>query len=497
MNCEINHRSCNHPRTRQNWMPTRLLDVSSAKTTAGTITLVEDTNIPPGLEYMTLSHCWGSKTIISLTQGNIESLRRGISVSKLPRTFQDAVIVAGWFQCQYLWIDSLCIIQDSEEDWRKESAAMRHVYKNARLNIAATGASDSSFGLFVDRNPSLIPTGSVSVSWDGKLPKGDFHFYLRRIWEQGINRAPLNRRGWVYQERYLSRRNLHFGSESMFFECHELEACETFPAGLPIILNAHLINRFKAVDLSSDQLRTARATSVLESWKKIVVPFMECVFTYPSDKVVAFSGIAEEFGSRSNDIYLAGLWKNCFFIEQLLWYVNVRKQGNDQPSARPLVYRAPSWSWLSIDGRINFNITFQPSLIEILEANVILADNDNPTGEVRHGVVSLCALLKYANFRAAADQGKIFELHDEDNNRKGSVALRFDEAAVRPTQSFCLAVRFESISRGDILQGLLLVPTGGKTMEFNRVGYFETEDSKVHEWLIRSKNAVKTKFTIV
>ena len=478
-------------------MPTRLLDVISTKTTAGTVTLVEDTNIPSGLEYMTLSHCWGSKPIISLTQTNIGSLRRGISVSKLPRTFQDAVIVAGWFRCRYLWIDSLCIIQDSEEDWRKESAAMRHVYKNAQLNIAATGATDSSFGLFVDRNPSLISTCLVSVSWAGKLPKGDFHFYLRRIWEQGINRAPLNRRGWVVQERYLARRNLHFGSDSIFFECHELEACETFPAGLPSTFNAHLINRFKAVDLPSDQLPTARATSVLESWKKIVLAFMACGFTYPSDKVVAFSGIAEEFGSRSNDTYLAGLWKNCFFNEQLLWYVNAKKQVNGQPCARPLIYQAPSWSWLSIDGRINFNITFQPSLIEVLEANVILADNNKPTGEVRHGVVSLCALLKYAKFRAAADQGKIFELHDEDNNRKGSVALSFDEVAIRPTQSFCLAVKLESNPRGDILQGLLLAPTGGKTMEFNRVGYFETEDSKVHEWLIRSKNAGKTILTIV
>ena len=478
-------------------MPTRLLDVISTKTTAGTVTLVEDTNIPSGLEYTTLSHCWGSKPIISLTQTNIGSLRRGVSVSKLPRTFQDAVIIAGWFRCRYLWIDSLCIIQDSEEDWRKESAAMRHVYKNARLNIAATGATDSSFGLFVDRNPSLILAGLVSVSWAGKLPKGDFRFYLRRIWEQGINRAPLNRRGWVVQERYLARRNLHFGSDSMFFECHELEACETFPAGLPSTFNAHLINRFKAVDLPSDQLPTARATSVLESWKKIVLAFMACGFTYPSDKVVAFSGIAEEFGSRSDDIYLAGLWKTCFFNEQLLWYVNAKKQVNGQPCARPLIYRAPSWSWLSIDGRINFNITFQPSLIEVLEANVILADNNNPTGEVRHGVVSLCALLKYAKFRAAADQGKTFELHDEDNNRKGSVALSFDEVAIRPTQSFCLAVKLESHPRRDILQGLLLAPTGGKSMEFNRVGYFETEDAKAQEWLIRSKNAGKTVLTIV
>ena len=141
---------------------------------------------------------------------------------------------------------------------------------------------------------------------------------------------------------------------------------------------------------------------MLESWKKMVIPFMDCGFTYPSDKVVAFSGVAEKFGSKSNDVYLAGLWKNWIFIEQLLWYVNeqtrinVKIQANGLPCARPLMYRAPSWSWLSINGRINFDLTSQPSLIEILEANVILADNKNPTGEVRHGVLSICASLEYA-----------------------------------------------------------------------------------------------------
>ena len=170
----VNHERCNHPRTRQNWMPTRLLDVSSARTTASTVFLVDRTSIPSDLEYISLSHCWGSKPVISLSQTNIESLKRGISISDLPKTFQDAVIVGGWFQCQYLWIDSLCIIQDSVEDWRRESAEMRHVYKNARRNIEATGAPDSSVGLLFDRDPSIVSTGLVSVSWDGNLPKGPF-----------------------------------------------------------------------------------------------------------------------------------------------------------------------------------------------------------------------------------------------------------------------------------------------------------------------------------
>ena len=125
-----------------------MLDLSYAETEANTISVVESTSIPSNVEYMSLSHCWGSKPVISLSQTNFESLKSGISISDLPKTFQDSITVAGWFQCKYLWIDSLCIIQDCIEDWRKENADMRHVYKNAWLNVAATGAPDSSFGLF-------------------------------------------------------------------------------------------------------------------------------------------------------------------------------------------------------------------------------------------------------------------------------------------------------------------------------------------------------------
>ena len=232
-NCTVSSEKCNHSKTRQNWMPTRPLDFSCAETEASTVFVVEGTSIPSNVKYMSLSQSGGSKPVISLSQTNFESLKRSISISDLPKTFQDCITVADWFQCKYLWIDSLCIIQDYIENWRKESADMRHAYKNAWLDIAATGAPDSSSGLFFDQNPSLASTGSVSASWDGNAPRGSFQFFLRHVWAHSVGRAPLSRRAWVVQERSLARRNLRFGAESMFFECHGLEACETFPGQLP------------------------------------------------------------------------------------------------------------------------------------------------------------------------------------------------------------------------------------------------------------------------
>ena len=490
----VNHENCNHPKTRQNWMPARLLDVSSARTTASTVSLVDRTSIPSDIEYITLSHCWGSKPTTSLSQSNIESLKRGILISDLPKTFQDAVIVGGWFQCQYLWIDSLCIIQDSVKDWQRESAEMRHVYKNARLNIAATGGVDSFAGLFFDRDPSIVSTGLVSVSWDGNLPKGTFRFFLRQIWDHGIGRAPLSRRAWVVQERFLARRNLHFGSDSMFFECHELEACETFPGRLPAIFQRQLKNRFKSVYPSTDLNPTARAVSFLKSWQKIVLAYMQCDLTYASDKMIALSGVAEEFRSISDDIYLAGLWKNCFFIEQLLWSVRYgNKQINGLPSARPSVYRAPSWSWLSIDADIVFSLSFKPSFIEIVEASIVLVDGSSPTGQVKQGTVSIRGQLQRASFRKKSNKRAGFYLYDVDNNRMGLVTIAFDEAAIRPTEAFCMPVRFNH----DTLEGLILLPTGEKPVEFKRVGYFDSDDVETHEKLVREQNGDKIILTIV
>ena len=304
----------------------------------------------------------------------------------------------------------------------------------------------------------------------------------------------MSRRAWVVQERFLARRNLHFGSESIFFECHELEACETFPGRLPAVFRRQLINRFKGVHPSTDPNPTARAISFLKNWQKIVHAYMQCDLTYASDKLIALSGVAEEFRSISDDTYLAGLWKNCFFIEQLLWSVRYgNKQVNGQPSARPSVYRAPSWSWLSIDANITFGLSFKPSYIEIVEASIGLVDENSPTGQVKQGAVSICGQLERASFIKKPNQRAGFYLYDEDNNRMGLVTITFDEAAIRPTEAFCMPVRFVR----DTLEGLLLVPTGERPMEFKRVGHFESDDVETHEKLVREKNGDKIVFTIV
>jgi hypothetical protein len=110
--------------------------------------------------YVALSHCWGTlgKHPLRTTTDNLQEHISGISWSTLPKTFQDALKITRELGIDYIWIDSLCIVQDSEEDWRQESREMGLIYERARVTIAAAGAADSSPKCFILDRPSLIPT---------------------------------------------------------------------------------------------------------------------------------------------------------------------------------------------------------------------------------------------------------------------------------------------------------------------------------------------------
>ena len=136
---------------------------------------------------------------------------QAINFSHLPQTFRDAMEVAQRLGIRYLWIDSLCIIQDSVEDWQKESATMSQVYSNGVVNICAVASRNSTEGIFYTRNTVCSRPVHMQVSFEGAVQKRTF--CDADLWLEGVDEAPLNRRAWVMQERLLSKRNLCFGTE--------------------------------------------------------------------------------------------------------------------------------------------------------------------------------------------------------------------------------------------------------------------------------------------
>jgi hypothetical protein len=218
--CLRDHAKCSQT-AKADWLPTRLLDVGTERQPQVRLYITDRAALT--LQYTTLSHCWGNLQIKSLTKADLLSWTAGIDIIELPKTFQDAIAITRRLSVRYLWIDSLCIIQDSTEDWNNESSSMGDIYMNCFCNIAATGAFDGRTGCFVDRNPLLAQTCRISTELlpQSQLQPGLYDFIRQSLFDDGVLDAPLNCRAWVVQERVLSPRIIHFGKSQIFWECLE------------------------------------------------------------------------------------------------------------------------------------------------------------------------------------------------------------------------------------------------------------------------------------
>lgn len=215
--CDDHHNNCKRPATKP-VMPTRLIHVVDSDN----VRLVSGKEIQAE-KYIALSHCWGTLKFgmvpeYCTTISNISVREKGFKIADLPQTFQDAIKVARELKVHSLWIDSLCIKQGPDGDWKDESKRMEDVYSSAYCTIAATSAKDSEAG-FLKRGISGIHAQEASEQ----------HIYVstdRCDFETEVEQATLNKRAWVMQERLLSRRTIHFGARHMYFECGDGVYCE-------------------------------------------------------------------------------------------------------------------------------------------------------------------------------------------------------------------------------------------------------------------------------
>jgi hypothetical protein len=210
--------------------PTRLLELEFP--VPGRVTLFNTSDRSIKGPYMTLSHCWGSAKFLKLEENTCRILYSGFPETSLPQTFRDAVRIALRLKVKYLWIDSICILQDSPEDWRYEASAMADIYKGSLCNISAASAEDSSKGCFYERLPGLIKPCVIQSKWTD-IKNEEYHLHKSSPWYVDFDQYPLFTRGWVLQERASSPRVLHFGAQQLFWECSEVDASETYPEGFP------------------------------------------------------------------------------------------------------------------------------------------------------------------------------------------------------------------------------------------------------------------------
>ncbi|KAJ3541675.1 hypothetical protein NM208_g4501 [Fusarium decemcellulare] len=299
--------------------------------------------------YVAFTHCWGSAKSLKLLKNNQEHLCTGIQVRDLPQSYQEAIATCLGLELEFIWIDSLCIIQDSETDWQQEAATMGTLYGSAALNLCAAAAADNSEASFTARDLSLINPLRISCDWEGE-GKGEFNVVSIDLQFVDIRSSPLRSRGWIFQEMSLSSSSLLLGRMQLWWHCREKLACDTFPDGLPKVFSS-----FWLADVESIKDKNHETPADRDQWRAMwharCRQYTQTKFTKERDRLIAFSGVVQKFQNTyaiPND-YVAGLWR-FELPAALCWSVS----GIGKVSRSP-EYKAPSWSWMSLDGPINLN----------------------------------------------------------------------------------------------------------------------------------------------
>lgn len=352
-------------------LPNRILDLDLSDKN-GRLRLLETNGARS--PYVALSHCWGKHKFLTTTSGNIHEQLKGIALADLPKTFQDAVAIARAMGLGYLWIDSLCIIQDDNDDWRKESALMGRVYKNAAITIAASGAKDGREGCFIPRLSARKPVQLPYLSNGQRNGEVILASLFPDEEDAALDLCPLGQRAWITQEWILSPRIIHYTKSRMLWSCRTLLESEdsepmTTTDEQRLVESARLYRDFKA------QLQSGRGGSDPEdmedfffNWCDLISRYTSRGLTYERDKPVAILGLGEEFGIAVGESYTAGIlhhdsgsrfpascpdfvdMEHRCLIFQLFWFAK-------DELTRPTILQAstPSWSWTSTIGPISYH----------------------------------------------------------------------------------------------------------------------------------------------
>jgi hypothetical protein len=303
-------------------LPKRIIKISKSIAASGTDTLaamlVENTESERG-PYCTLSYRWSSNPL-TLQSSNISVLTHNIRLDNLPLTIQHAIIVASNLGLKYIWIDALCIIQDSVEDWREQSSVMHDIYNRSTLTIAAIDACE----------PTGIFTSMEQRKTTESRPKG-----------------VLDSRGWVLQEQALSRRLLSFTKYGTFWSCVHLECSESCPDGFDF--DAKLNNSVAGVlPWLSDQPGSEQSVSTgYRLWNRILEDYSSRSLTKESDRSIAIRGVTSIFSRQLRDVNHAGVWEKDI-LRGLAW--SRRGPINFHQAS----FEGPTWSCLTIGSSVDF-----------------------------------------------------------------------------------------------------------------------------------------------
>ncbi|KAK7183022.1 heterokaryon incompatibility protein [Paraphaeosphaeria sporulosa] len=355
-------------------LPTRLVAVGSSTRNPHLYITV------PGEKgsYLALSYCWGEGDSLKTTSDTLDQLKSGFVLESLPKTCQEALVVARQLGVQYIWIDRLCIIQGDKEDWVQESASMCSVYANALLTLAALHSPECDAGLYTysgthafqkataiseiellsGRKGTVVASRDYSDTWD--------LFFIHGPPATDADPRPseyLESRLWTLQEIALSRRVLWFARGELGWSCKEGTACECYPQPTSMEgidwLGAHITSNL-APDSKQDK------KDWLPIWYRFIQEATQRLVTKDTDRLPAVAGMASAMKHHIGGRYIAGHWE-ADIEKSLLWEIEELKFFRYESTALlPPIhqYYAPSWSWASISRPMTHGLALAPDILE-------------------------------------------------------------------------------------------------------------------------------------
>lgn len=552
--CQEKHTTCWEKHgiyQRMAKLPTRVIDVGPNEE-SGILRII----CPRGEsgQYVTLSHCWGGEITPLLTEHTIKDFQQSLLFDDLPANFRDAIIVTRQLGIRYLWIDSLCILQDSKTDWEAESKKMGLYYGQSTLTVLAQCSESSTQGFlksWVDiwkkTNPIKLDVASggndnrqVTVEW---LPyEREDILFLKE------NDSPLASRGWTLQEDLLSPRKLYYGKQQIHWKCYETTTSAegvpsrnyelldqvNSPRGLPFDYKV-VSSVLKDGPLSEARRHPVDTEDLLREYYDLLHMYSMRQFTKESDRLPAFSGLAQQIHKCLEGEYLAGIW-SCDPDRGLHWCryrddmeaaggLDAGEQRGLRTSKQRRKLCAPSWSWASASRPIKFDVsphTPNSFQLELLSYHMEYQDQSNPYGQVKAGRLSVrgytipvvektqVPLMMYCGSidfddpgtdkfgKPCIAQARLYRVENEDNEVAsfavqkvlGDESKEGDNVVSPPQEHILLALGVKGISQGVMLtkMGCILLRkiTTREDDLFERIGFISLSvinlDTHMSDW---------------
>ncbi|KAH7413481.1 heterokaryon incompatibility protein-domain-containing protein, partial [Cadophora sp. MPI-SDFR-AT-0126] len=474
--CQTQHKKC--PGSKLPLLPARVIKVGDNKLGDNFQLHISRTNERG--DYAALSYCWGGSQSVTLTTSSIESCLGGqLAASSLPQTIQDAIFTTQRLGFKYLWVDALCIIQDCPNDKAREISRMGGIYKNATVTIAAANAGAASEGFLGPRPlipscelpffrpPSPVLNASKSKRYTSGDVKGPGKVRIAAAITSSDGDDPLYQRAWTMQERLLSPRMLLFGRTELTWQCqqkstqsigHTFYRRKTGSKRLPV-----------GIFIYKKQGRREKRLQVqAELWASIVEDYSRRNLSFREDRLPALAGIAEELQTVWNDTYIAGLWKKCL-ISHMGW----KRAGRIKPSSNTSIntreYLAPSWSWVSFNGPVTFDVVkVEDDLGASIEGTAKVVDyrvtpvtSDAPLGRLENGYVTIETMTEMATHPPSQQAADFWEISMDE--KAGNLA----------TDSLLYAILGRNKSRKAV--GLILVAL--ESTKYKRIGWLKSKNA--------------------